>query len=95
VRDGSTADTVVEISPGMSQQQATTQRQTADQLIAATEVNLKKIEARQLQPNEQETVGQIHNYLEQARTALKAGDLERSRNLAFKANLLSADLLPH
>lgn len=94
VRDGGTSDVAVELSPGMSQQQASRQRQDAAQLMASTDENLKKIAARQLKPNEQEAVNQIHNYMEQAKAALKAGDLERSHNLALKAHLLSDALLP-
>lgn len=95
VREGGTSDAPVELAPSVSQQQASSQKQDAGQLIAATDEDLKKIAARQLKPSEQETVNEIHNYLDQARAALKAGDSERSRNLAFKAHLLSADLLPH
>jgi outer membrane biosynthesis protein TonB len=95
VKEGGTSDVVVELSPSVSPQQASTQRQSADQLIAATDANLKKIGERELKPTEQQTVTQIRSYMEQAKAALKEGDLERSNNLAQKAHLLSQDLLPH
>lgn len=95
VRQGGTSDVAVDLSPAVSQEQASHQRQNASQLIASTDENLKKIASRQLKPSQQETLNQIQNYMQQARTALAAGELERSRNLAFKAHLLSDELLRH
>jgi hypothetical protein len=40
-------------------------------------------------------VTQIRNYVQQAKAAENAGDLQRARNLAFKAQLLSDDVLRH
>jgi len=40
-------------------------------------------------------VNQIRNYMQQAKTAETAGDLQRARNLAFKAQLLSDEVLHH
>jgi hypothetical protein len=40
-------------------------------------------------------VKQIQTYVEQARTAEAAGDLDRAHNLAVKAQLLSDDLVRH
>jgi hypothetical protein len=83
----------VTISPGLTQQQASSQRQSASQLIAGTDINLKKISGRQLSASQEEMVKQIQQYMEEAKTAGAAGDLEREHNLALKANLLSAELL--
>jgi len=38
-------------------------------------------------------VGQIRNYMDHARLALKEGDLRRANTLAEKAHLLSDDLV--
>jgi hypothetical protein len=93
VKNGSTTDPTVTISPGLTQQQASSQRQSASQLIAGTDINLKKISGRQLSASQEEMVKQIQQYMEEAKTAGAAGDLEREHNLALKANLLSAELL--
>jgi hypothetical protein len=92
VRQGGTSDPTVELSPSLTPEQASHQRQSTDQLLAVTELNLKKVATRQIRPTERETINQIHSYTDQAKAALKAGDLERSHNLAFKAYLLSDEL---
>jgi len=40
-------------------------------------------------------VNQIRNYIQQAKAAETTGDLQRARNLAFKAHLLSDEVLRH
>jgi hypothetical protein len=95
VRQGGTSDPIVELSPGLTPEQTSHQRQSTDQLLAVTELNLKKVATRQIRPTERETINQIHSYTDQAKAALKAGDLERSHNLAFKAYLLSDEMQRH
>jgi uncharacterized FlaG/YvyC family protein len=77
---------------GTTAEQVVHQRST-DQLTVATEENLKKIAGRQLNPSQQEMVSQIKQFMEQSRTAVAAGDLERGHNLALKAHLLSDELV--
>jgi hypothetical protein len=43
--------------------------------------------------SQQGTIDQIHTYMEQSRQAMSAGDVVRARNLAFKAHLLSNELI--
>ncbi len=93
VRDGSTSDPAVQISPSLSEQQASHQRQNTTQLLATTDANLKKMSGRELSSGQQDTVNQIRKYMEQANAAVEAGDLERAHNLAFKAHLLSNELV--
>jgi hypothetical protein len=95
VRNGSTADPVVQLAPSVTEQQASQQRQSTAQLLAATDANLNKISARQLTSSQQDMVNQIRNYMQQAKAAENAGDLQRARNLAFKAQLLSDEVLRH
>jgi hypothetical protein len=45
-------------------------------LPAATDGNLKQV-ARQLSPAQQDSVSQIRKYMEQAKAAEEAGDLQR------------------
>jgi hypothetical protein len=95
VRNGSTGDPVVQLAPGMSQEQASRQRQSTTELLAATDSNLKQISGRQLNPSQQDSVSQIRKYMEQAQAAEKVGDVQRAQNLASKALLLSDDLVKH
>jgi hypothetical protein len=93
VKNGGTTDPAVKISPSLTQQQASSQRQSASQLLDGTGVNLKKISNRQLSASQQDMVKQIQQYMEEAKAAGDAGDLEREHNLALKANLLSEELV--
>lgn len=95
VRNGSTAEPSVAISPGVNQQQVSRQVEITNQWLTKTEANLKAMEARQLNASQQDTVRQITSYVEQAQTALKNGDVQRAYNLARKANTLSGDLVAH
>lgn len=63
------------------------------QLLETTEENLKKISGQQLSSEQQETVTQIHQFMQQSKAAAANGDSERARNLAWKAELLSEDLV--
>jgi hypothetical protein len=62
-------------------------------MLDATETNLKKIAGRQLTTDQQGMVIQIHQFMDQSKTAVKDGDLERARTLAWKAQLLSEELV--
>ncbi len=65
----------VAIAPGVSQQQASQQLETANQLLAKTDENLKIVESRQLNTGQQDTVKQIKTYMDQS----KAGSQGRGR----------------
>jgi hypothetical protein len=95
IRNGGTADPAIQLAPGVSDEQASRQRQSTTILLATTDTNLKQISARQLSASQQESVSQIRKYMEQAKTAEAAGDVQRAQNLASKALLLSDDLVKH
>jgi hypothetical protein len=95
VRNGGTADPVVQLAPGMSAEQASSQRQSTTQLLATTDANLKQISTRQLSTSQRDSISQIRKYMEQAKAAEAAGDVQRAHNLASKAVLLSDDLVKH
>jgi len=86
---------VVQLAPTISAEQASSQRQSTAQLLTATEDNLKQIASRQLNSTQQDSVSQIRKYMEQAKAAESAGDVQRAHNLASKALLLSDDLVKH
>jgi hypothetical protein len=95
VRNGGTAEPAVQLAPPLSEEQASHQRENTDGLLATTDSNLKQMSARSLSPGQQDTVTQIRSYMQQAKAASSAGDLERAYNLAFKAHLLSDELVGH
>jgi hypothetical protein len=93
VRNGGSDEPVVELKGSTSAEQASYERFSTEQLTAATEENLKKVAGRELKAGEPETVSQIKQFMEQAKSAVAAGDLVRGRNLALKARLLSDELV--
>jgi hypothetical protein len=93
VRNGGTVDPAVQLAPSMSAEQASNQRQNTTQLLTATDANLKQISSRAMNSTQQDSISQIRQYMEQAKAAEQAGDLQRARNLASKALLLSDDLV--
>jgi hypothetical protein len=95
VKNGGIDEPTVDLSSGVSQKQALEQGKRADELLASSDANLKKISGRQLSASQQDTVKQIQSYMDQAETAKKNGDMQRAYNLAVKANLLSAELAGH
>lgn len=95
VREGGAKEPTAQIVPGMSPAEATRQRQTAERLLGSTDERLKQLAGRTLNAHQQETLGQIRNYTDGARTALKEGDVHRANTLAQKAHLLAEDLVKH
>lgn len=92
MRNGGSNEPAVQFSGGTAADQAMHERSTS-QLTSASEENLKKIAALQLNSSQQEMVSQIKQYMEQSKTAVADGDLDRAHNLAMKAHLLSEELL--
>lgn len=92
IRNGGSEEPTIQLIGGTPAEQSSNQRST-EQLTSATEENLKQIAERQLKPNQQEMVNQVKQFMDQSKTAVVAGDLERGHNLALKAHLLSEELL--
>jgi hypothetical protein len=95
VREGGAREPAAQIAPGLTPAEEARQRHSADRLLVSTDDQLKQLQGRTLDARQQETVGQIRNYLDGARSALKEGDLRRASTLAEKAHLLSEDLVKH
>lgn len=93
VRQGGTSEPSIQLAGGAVGDQAAQQRHTANQMLGATEANLKKIAGHQLTPNQQDMVNQIRQFMDQSKSAVTAGDPERARTLAWKAQLLSEELV--
>lgn len=94
VRQGSTSDPAVVLTPGETARGSYSPQMTAE-LLSATDANLKEATSKPLTATQEETVSQIKVFMEQANEAVKAGDLDRGHNLAIKAHLLSDDLVRH
>jgi hypothetical protein len=92
VRQGGITEQSIQLSGGSAGDQAQ-KRDAASQMIAATEQNLYKLTGRQLSNAERDSVIQIRQFVDQSRTALTAGNVERAQTLAWKAKLLSEDLI--
>src|SRR5271167_1509726 len=63
VPNGGTAEPSVDLSPGLSRQQASHQMESTNQLLASSDANLKKIAGRQLSASQQDTVKQVKSYI--------------------------------
>lgn len=93
VRQGGAAEPSIQLAGGPATGQASDQKNAAIQLLGTTEENLKKISGRQLSSDQQDTVMQIQQFIQQSKAAAANGDSERARTLAWKAELLSEDLV--
>jgi hypothetical protein len=93
VQQGSTTEPSIELAGGASGAQASNERNTAIQMLETTEANLKKVEATQPDSNQQEMIKQVRQFMDQSKAATSAGDLDQARTLAWKAQLLSEELL--
>ncbi len=90
IQEGGTDASLGQISTA-TQGQGQSDLSTA-KLLEATEANLRGLK-RTLNADEQATVAQIKDYIEQSRAATKQQDLVRAHNLALKAHLLSDELV--
>ena len=95
IHQGGSNEPVAQILPGMTPEEASHQRDSAEQLLAAAETSLDKLSARSLKPHQQGVVVQIRQYMDGARAALKENDPQRAHTLALKAYLLLDDLVKH
>jgi hypothetical protein len=89
IHRGGTVEPTTQLAQGMTEEQASRQRETTNKLLATTDVSLQKLSGRQLTKDEQDTVAQIKRFMQQVKAADAAGDLQRAYKLAVKAHLLS------
>ena len=95
VREGGAREPAEQIAPDITPAEALRQRQNAEQWLGSADERLKQIAGHPLDAPQRETVGQIRNYMQDARSALKEGDVRRASTLAEKAHLLAEDLISH
>src|SRR5205814_9550009 len=84
IRLGGTSEATTRIIPGMSPEEAHRLQEETGQLVSSANSDLNELASRTLSPNKQETVVQIHHYLEIAQSALAEGNIQRAHTLAFK-----------
>ena len=92
IQEGGSNDSTGQVSTPMGHDEATHRKLSTVQLLESTEANLHGLN-RPLTADEQATVSQIKDYMEQSRAATKQQDLVRAHNLALKAHLLSDELV--
>jgi len=90
VRQGGVSEPSIQLAGG---DQASPKKDSVNQMLQSTEGNLKKISGQSLNTTQQDTVSQIRQFMDQSKEALAGGDMERAHTLAWKAQLLSEDLL--
>ncbi len=92
VRNGGAKEGSAQLTPAVNPAQAQSQRANTASLLAATDVNLKRVAGRQLTPAQQSMVEEINTYMRQAKAAEASADTNRAQTLAYKARLLSDEL---
>jgi hypothetical protein len=90
VRQGGTKEPSIQLAGGTGNQAA---RDGINELLGKTDENLKRTSGMQLTTSQQDTVTQTRQFVEQSKAAMSQGDFERARTLAWKAQLLSDDLV--
>ena len=93
VRQGGIAEQGIQLAGGSPGAETTQKRQSTNQMLVDTEENLKKAASGQLSSDQQTSVSQIRQFVTQSRSALAAADYERAHTLAWKAKVLSDDLI--
>ena len=93
VRQGGTSEPSIQLAGAPPNNQAAQQRNVVNQLLGVTENNLKKVNGKQLNSTQQDTLSQARAFVRQSRAAIADGDLDRARTLAWKAETLSEDLI--
>jgi len=93
VRQGGSSEPSIQLAGGPSADEAARKRNAINQLLEVTDQNLKKSAGMQLTANQQDSITQMRQFMEQSKQAMADGDLERARTLAWKAEVLSEDLV--
>jgi len=92
VQQGGITEQSIQLAGGSATTEAAQKRESTNQMLTATEENLKKVTVTQLSAAQQNSVSQIRQFVDQSRKALQSADFERAHTLAWKAKVLSDDL---
>src|SRR5262245_40686134 len=89
---GSNKPPAPSLEPELSAQEvAAAQRQINDSVMIAQR-NLNSAKGRSLNPTQADLTSKVSSFLQEAKQAARAGDWNRARNLAKKAQVLSEEL---
>jgi hypothetical protein len=92
VQHGGTSEPSIQLG-GSAGSESPDKLDTANQMLGTTDANLKQIAGRQLSATQQDMVNQIRQFVKESKAAVVDGDLERARTLAWKAQVLSEELV--
>jgi hypothetical protein len=81
------------IAPQLTAQESVAAQQDTNQSLSIADKNLAAVRGKPLNAAQRDRVSKIQGFLKDAREAAQAGDWERARNLAKKAQVLSEDLV--
>lgn len=93
--EGSTPDPSIQLAgdaAGSSLRQ-TDQCNDTGRCLQTADDNLKKIASHELNSAQRDMALQVRQFIDQSKKAAKDGDLESARTLAWKAQLLSEELV--
>ena len=93
VKQGGISEQSIQLAGGSPGAETKQKRESTTQMLATTEENLKKVAGSQLSTAQQDSVSQIRQFVNQSKSALAAADYERAQTLAWKAKVLSDDLV--
>lgn len=93
VKQGGSSEPSIQLAGGAGGKQTSQEKDTAKEMLGTTETNLKQIAGKQLSSAQQDMVTQIRQFIEQSKAAVADGDLDRARTLAWKAQVLSQELV--
>jgi len=80
------------LAPELSAAEVTASRSAAERSLDQAERNLALASGRKLNNGQEDLVSKVRGFAEGAREAMRSGDWRRARNLAKKAEVLSAQL---
>jgi hypothetical protein len=81
------------IAPQLTAQESAAAQQETNQSLSIADKNLAGVRGKPLNAAQRDRISKIQGFLKDAREAAQAGDWERARNLAKKAQVLSEELL--
>ena len=90
--DNHDADVLL-LAPQLSAQETAAAQRETSQSISLAEKNLASIRGRSLSPAQADLASKARGFVADAKDAARAGDWDRARGLAKKAQVLSQDLI--
>lgn len=93
MKQGGITEQSIQLAGGSPGAETTQKRESTNQMLIETEENLKKVAGSQLSAAQQNSVSQIRQFVNQSKSAMASADYERAHTFAWKAKVLSEDLV--